>query len=229
MPARFGALAAVLVVASATAAAAQQTYKIGASVGLTGYAAANDRAWRDGLNLAAEVLNAKGGILGKKIELIIEDNRSEPQEAVVGYRKMMSNDKVEIFASGCVSAGNFAAAGSVVRAQDPDGAVLDPAAAAGGAEVGLLEAAAAALRGRGALSVPQGEDRDPQDRHPARSDALRDPDQGPRHEDRRRSSASRWSSPRPTSRTTPTSACRSGASMRPAPAPSSRWARAARR
>ena len=100
-------------------AQAQDVYKIGASVGLTGYAAANDRFWRDGLNVAAEVLNAKGGILGKKIEIITEDNRSEPQEAVVGYRKMMSSDNVQIFASGCVSAGNFAAAASVVRAKIP--------------------------------------------------------------------------------------------------------------
>src|SRR5581483_3894175 len=99
------------------AAQAQDTYKIGASVGLTGYAAANDRFWRDGLNVAADAINAKGGILGKKIEIIAEDNRSEPQEAVVGYRKMISSDNVKIFASGCVSAGNFAAAASVVRAQ----------------------------------------------------------------------------------------------------------------
>jgi branched-chain amino acid transport system substrate-binding protein len=98
---------------------AQDTYKIGASVGLTGYAAANDRFWRDGLNVAAEVINGKGGVLGKKIELVTEDNRSEPQEAVVGYRKMISSDGVKMFASGCVSAGNFAAAASVVRAQIP--------------------------------------------------------------------------------------------------------------
>ena len=55
--------------------------------------------------VAADVLNQKGGILGKKIELVIEDNRSEPQEAVVGYRKMISSDNVKMFASGCVSAG----------------------------------------------------------------------------------------------------------------------------
>lgn len=108
-----------LPLALAGAAQAQDTYKIGASVGLTGYAAANDRFWRDGLNVAAEAINAKGGILGKKIEIIAEDNRSEPQEAVVGYRKMISSDNVKIFASGCVSAGNFAAASSVVRAQIP--------------------------------------------------------------------------------------------------------------
>jgi ABC-type branched-subunit amino acid transport system substrate-binding protein len=85
---------AILAALPLTTLQAQDTYKIGASVGLTGYAAANDRFWRDGLGVAAEVLNAKGGLLGKKIELIIEDNRSEPQEAVVGYRKMLSSDNV---------------------------------------------------------------------------------------------------------------------------------------
>jgi branched-chain amino acid transport system substrate-binding protein len=100
-------------------AQAEDTYKIGSSVGLTGYAAANDRAWRDGLLLRAETLNATGGILGHRIEIVVEDNRSEPQEAVVGYRKMMSSDGVKIFDSGCVSAGNFAAAASVVRNRIP--------------------------------------------------------------------------------------------------------------
>jgi ABC-type branched-subunit amino acid transport system substrate-binding protein len=110
---------AILATLPSVSAQAQDVYKIGASVGLTGYAAANDRFWRDGLNVAAEAINAKGGILGRKIEIITEDNRSEPQEAVVGYRKMISSDNVKIFASGCVSAGNFAAAASVVRAQIP--------------------------------------------------------------------------------------------------------------
>ena len=110
---------AVLLTASPFAASAQDTFKIGSSVGLTGYAAVNDRAWRDSLLLAVETLNAKGGLLGKKVELVVEDNRSEPQEAVVGYRKMLSNDEVNIFDSGCVSAGNAAAAGSVVRARVP--------------------------------------------------------------------------------------------------------------
>ena len=104
---------------AAPAIQAQSTYKIGASVGLTGYAATVDRGWRDGVQLGVEFINAKGGVNGRKLELIAEDNRSEPQEAVTVYRKMMSSDKVEIFLSGCVSAGNFAAAGMVVRAQLP--------------------------------------------------------------------------------------------------------------
>lgn len=100
-------------------AQAQEPYKIGISAGLTGYGATIDRAWRDGVELAAAAVNSAGGVMGRKIEVIVEDNRSEPQEAVTGYRKMISTDKVDVFISGCVSAGNFAAAGLVVRAQIP--------------------------------------------------------------------------------------------------------------
>ena len=57
--------------------------------------------------------------MGRKVQVIVEDNKSEPQEAVTVYRKMISSDKVDIFLSGCVSAGNFAAAPFVVRAQIP--------------------------------------------------------------------------------------------------------------
>ena len=57
--------------------------------------------------------------MGRKLAVVAEDNRSEPQEAVTVYRKMISSDNVNVFISGCVSAGNFAAAGIVVRAQIP--------------------------------------------------------------------------------------------------------------
>ncbi len=103
----------------AVSAQAQETYKIGVAAGLTGYAAAVDRAWRDGLEVAVDAVNAKGGVMGRKLQLVVEDNKSEPQEAVTVYRKMISSDKVDIFISGCVSAGNFAAAPFVVRAQIP--------------------------------------------------------------------------------------------------------------
>src|SRR5262245_61656491 len=74
-----------------TPASAQQVYKIGISAGLTGYAATLDRGWRDGVEITAAFLNAKGGIMGRKLEVITEDNKSEPQEAVTVYRKMMSS------------------------------------------------------------------------------------------------------------------------------------------
>jgi ABC-type branched-subunit amino acid transport system substrate-binding protein len=109
----------VVTLAGAVGAQAADVYKIGMSAGLTGYAATVDRAWRDGVEIAIAELNAKGGINGQKVELVVEDNRSEPQDAVTAYRKMISSDDVDVFASGCVSAGNFAAAPLVVRAQKP--------------------------------------------------------------------------------------------------------------
>jgi ABC-type branched-subunit amino acid transport system substrate-binding protein len=110
---------AVLSLAVMSAGAAAQTYKIGISAGLTGYAATVDRAWTDGVRVAVDAVNARGGVNGRKLEVVVEDNRSEPQEAVTVYRKMMSSDKVDAFLSGCVSAGNLAAAGMVARAGIP--------------------------------------------------------------------------------------------------------------
>lgn len=116
-PLLLAALAATLF--PGLAAEAADPIKIGSSVGLTGYAATQDRNWRDGLLLAAETLNAKGGILGRPIDIIVEDNRSQPQDAVVAYRKMMSSDQVKLVDSGCVSAGNLAAASFLAKAELP--------------------------------------------------------------------------------------------------------------
>jgi len=113
------ALLGSLSLVASQACFAEDVYKIGISAGLTGYAATVDRAWRDGVQLAADAINAKGGVAGRKLRVIVEDNRSEPQEAVTAYRKMLSSDGAEIFISGCVSAGNFAAAGLLVRAKVP--------------------------------------------------------------------------------------------------------------
>ena len=111
--------ATLFALALALPASAQQTIKIGSSLGLTGYGSATDGHWRDGMQIAIEAVNAQGGVLGKKLELVIEDNKSTPQQAVVVYRKMMTDDKVAAFDSGCISAGNFAAASFVSRAKLP--------------------------------------------------------------------------------------------------------------
>jgi branched-chain amino acid transport system substrate-binding protein len=113
------AIATLLALTPAMPATAQETIKIGSSLGLTGYGSATDGHWRDGLAVAIEAVNKEGGVLGKKLELITEDNKSTPQQAVVVYRKMMSEDKVVAFDSGCISAGNFAAASFVSKAKLP--------------------------------------------------------------------------------------------------------------
>jgi branched-chain amino acid transport system substrate-binding protein len=113
------AVAALLAATPTPHAAAQDVIKIGSSLGLTGYGSLTDGNWRDGLELAIAAVNAKGGVLGRKLQLVYEDNKSTPQEAVVVYRKMMSEDKVVAFDSGCISAGNFAAASFVTKAKLP--------------------------------------------------------------------------------------------------------------
>jgi branched-chain amino acid transport system substrate-binding protein len=112
-------LATLLALTPALPASAQEVYVVGSSLGLTGYGSLTDGHWRDGLELAIEAVNAKGGVLGKKLKLVYEDNKSTPQQAVVVYRKMMSEDKVVAFDSGCISAGNFAAASFVTKAKLP--------------------------------------------------------------------------------------------------------------
>jgi branched-chain amino acid transport system substrate-binding protein len=113
------AIAALTALALAGGAKADDTFKVGSSVGLTGYAAAPDTAWRDGLLLAVEAINAEGGIAGKKVEAFVEDNHSQPQDAVIGYKKMIDEDKVSALISGCVSAGTFAIAPTLVKEHIP--------------------------------------------------------------------------------------------------------------
>lgn len=47
-----------------------------------------------GAQLAAEILNSKGGILGKKVEVIIEDDSGTPEKGVAGMRKLILQDRV---------------------------------------------------------------------------------------------------------------------------------------
>ena len=226
---KLAALAALAASLSATPADAQEVYKIGISAGLTGYAATVDRGWRDGVEVAAAALNAKGGIMGRKIEVITEDNKSEPQEAVTVYRKMISSDKAEIFLSGCVSAGNFAGAPLTVRAQIPMVLCSILPQQRRPREMGVQHPAAGRFRGLDAPSVSQGQNPDQEDRRAARPDrpmpfCRRTSPRRPRP-----TTASRSSASSNTSRTTPISACRSARCTRPALAQSSRSASAAPR
>jgi len=49
---------------------------------------------RDGLNLAADDVNAAGGIHGRKIRLLTEDNGFDPRKAVLATQKLVEKDKV---------------------------------------------------------------------------------------------------------------------------------------
>jgi branched-chain amino acid transport system substrate-binding protein len=73
-----------------------ETIKIGVNEPLTGAFAASGTYVVNGAKIAAEEINSKGGILGKQIELVIEDNKSNPTEAAAVAEKLITNDKTPI-------------------------------------------------------------------------------------------------------------------------------------
>jgi branched-chain amino acid transport system substrate-binding protein len=89
-------LAALGTMLLAGAAQAQDTIKIGVTQPLTGAFAASGNYVAQGAKIAEEEINKAGGVLGKKIELIIEDNKSNPTEAVATAEKLIVRDKVPV-------------------------------------------------------------------------------------------------------------------------------------
>ncbi|HWZ09234.1 MAG TPA: ABC transporter substrate-binding protein [Bradyrhizobium sp.] len=73
-----------------------ETIKIGVNEPMTGAFAASGTYVVNGAKIAADEINAKGGILGKQIELVIEDNKSNPTEAAAVAEKLITRDKVPV-------------------------------------------------------------------------------------------------------------------------------------
>ena len=73
---------------------AQDTIKVGEVASLTGKEATFGQSSHEGTLLAIETLNAAGGVLGKKHELLTEDNQTKAGESATAARKLISRDKV---------------------------------------------------------------------------------------------------------------------------------------
>jgi branched-chain amino acid transport system substrate-binding protein len=73
---------------------AQETIRVGEVASLTGKEAAFGQSSHKGTLLAVEEINAAGGVLDKKLELITEDNQSKTGESVTAAKKLVSRDKV---------------------------------------------------------------------------------------------------------------------------------------
>jgi branched-chain amino acid transport system substrate-binding protein len=90
------ATAAFGLAAAPAAADAQEAIKIGVNEPLTGAVAASGNYVVQGARIAADEINAAGGIDGKQVELVIEDNKSNPKEAVAAAEKLIVRDEVPI-------------------------------------------------------------------------------------------------------------------------------------
>ena len=89
------ALAGVVFASLPLPADAQTPIKIGASMSVTGTYAKPGTYQKQGYDVCIDELNAKGGILGRKVELVIYDDQSTPATAVRLYEKLITEDKVD--------------------------------------------------------------------------------------------------------------------------------------
>ena len=72
--------------------------RIGEINSYTGPAAAFTHSYRDGLNMAVEEINASGGVLGRKLEILFRDDNFSPADAVRLANELVLNQKVDLLA-----------------------------------------------------------------------------------------------------------------------------------
>jgi branched-chain amino acid transport system substrate-binding protein len=90
----FRPFAALALTVLALTAHAAEPIKLGHYGSLTGKDGAFGAATRKGVLLAIEEINAKGGVLGRPLQYLVEDTQSKAGEAVTAVKKLISRDKV---------------------------------------------------------------------------------------------------------------------------------------
>jgi branched-chain amino acid transport system substrate-binding protein len=102
---RMGVIIAVVVAVAALAVfimlrvGEEETIQIGAVLSISGPGAYNGEEVRDGMLLAVDEINSWGGINGKKIELIIEDSKTDPQEGKEAFNRIETAHDPLLYAS----------------------------------------------------------------------------------------------------------------------------------
>ena len=88
-------VAAVAIALPLGAASAAETIKIGGIAPLSPPGGVQTgESLRDGMKVAVEELNAAGGLLGKQVELIIEDTSGVPEKGVAAFERLASKENV---------------------------------------------------------------------------------------------------------------------------------------
>ncbi len=118
--ASFAAFSGAFAPRAATAAPADtDPIKLGHYGSLTGKDAAFGVATRKGILLAIEQLNAKGGVLGRPLEYLVEDIQSKQGESATAVKKLISRDKVVAVIGANASANSLEAAPICQHAKIP--------------------------------------------------------------------------------------------------------------
>jgi branched-chain amino acid transport system substrate-binding protein len=98
------ALAGAMLLSASFAADAQETIRIGAAMPITGPVAHGALQEKRGLETALEEINAAGGVLGKPLELVYEDNQCNPSVAVTVTTKLLEAGVPAVLGQQCSSA-----------------------------------------------------------------------------------------------------------------------------
>ena len=94
---------------------ASDTIRVGEYASLTGKEASFGQSSHKGIVLAIEEINAKGGVLDQKLELIVEDNQTRPGESATAAKKLIAREKV-IALLGEVASGRSLEAAPIAQA-----------------------------------------------------------------------------------------------------------------
>ena len=92
---RFARISAIALAAAVSLGSAQaaEPIKIGVAEALSGGAAQYGISIRNGFQMAADEINAAGGVNGSRIELVIEDEQGKKEEAINAFKKLIFQDK----------------------------------------------------------------------------------------------------------------------------------------
>jgi branched-chain amino acid transport system substrate-binding protein len=112
-------LSSVAALAVGQRATAQETIKIGQIAPATGPNAQNGRFMTNGAKLAVEAMNSTGGILGKPIELIMEDDQTTNPGAVLAFSRLVSRGDIVAYLGPPSSTQTHAIAPDVLKAGRP--------------------------------------------------------------------------------------------------------------
>ncbi|MBL9200521.1 MAG: ABC transporter substrate-binding protein [Opitutaceae bacterium] len=84
--------------------------RLGFFMSITGRDASFGEASLRGARLAIDELNAAGGVLGRPLELVVEDNRSQAGESATAAKKLIARDRVAALIGECSSGRTLEAA-----------------------------------------------------------------------------------------------------------------------
>src|SRR5438034_768518 len=89
-------LAAAVTLVAVAPCAAQAPIRIGEINSFSGIGAPFTGPYRQAIEMAVEEVNARGGVLGRKVEVLFRDDKGQPAEAVKHAQELVASEKVSL-------------------------------------------------------------------------------------------------------------------------------------